>query len=206
MADDRTPIDPDELDELLSAELDGELDAVARERGMSTAELSARLRATPGAEPRRVALTAARDLLAHAPEIDELVAARLRAKAVRAAVADEADLRSARARRRYRFVAAVAGVAAVGVGVVALATGLNGQRGTSKSAGASAADAPAAVPSSSATRPPAFSYAPAGAQPTALGTFSDKRSLALAAVGHVPRRHSTRDGDRASFRRWPSSI
>ena len=50
-----------------------------RRRGLRRAR-----RATPGADERRAALAAARDLLVGSPEIDELLAARLRAKAVRA--------------------------------------------------------------------------------------------------------------------------
>jgi len=184
MNDDRAPIEPNELDELLSAELDDELDEMARDRGVSAAELRDRLRAAPDVDRRRAALAAARDLLSQAPEIDELVAARLHAKAVRAADADGAERRDARTHRRARMFVAVGGIAAASVGVVALAAGLNGRQGASKSAGAArSADAPVASTSPS----PALGYG-ANDHPAvaALGTFTDQHALALAAVGRAP--------------------
>ena len=90
MDDHTSPLQPDELDELLSADLDGELAAAALDLGLSTDDAAARLRATPGMAERRAALAAARDLLREPTEIEELLAARLRAKAVRAAEQDNA--------------------------------------------------------------------------------------------------------------------
>ena len=57
------PLDADTVDELLSAELDGEFDAAARDVGLSVTDARARLDATPGARERRSALAAARDAL-----------------------------------------------------------------------------------------------------------------------------------------------
>src|SRR5262249_21198363 len=87
MNNDPAPLEPDELDELLSADLDGDLADAARERGSDVETARARIAATPGAPERRAALAAARELLAEAPELSELDAARLRADAVRAAEA-----------------------------------------------------------------------------------------------------------------------
>ena len=55
MDDDTTPLQPEELDELLSAELDDELEAAERDLGLSAGAAAARLRATPGAAERRAA-------------------------------------------------------------------------------------------------------------------------------------------------------
>ena len=112
MSDDTSPLEPDELDELLSAELDGELEAAARDLALSVDQVSSRLRATPGVDDRRIALAAARDLLAEPPELDELLAARLRAKAVRAAEEVSAARVDDRRRRRQRMLLAAGGLAA----------------------------------------------------------------------------------------------
>ncbi len=148
---------PSEIDELLSAELDGELADAAADLGITEAEARARLASTPGIEQRRAALSRARDALTAAPELDELVAARLRAKAVRAAAGERSrddDSRRARRRDRWLAVAGVAAAAAVVLGLVAT-VGHNGTgskslaRGVTPTANPAQANAGAAAPTSS---------------------------------------------------------
>jgi len=188
MRDDLPPYAGDELDEFLSAEIDGELDAAARDLGVDVNDVRARLRATTGADDRRAALVQARALLADPPEIDELLAARLRAKAVRAA-ADEHSARTLeRQRRRRQMVLGAGGIAAATVAVVALAGGLNSQSGGTPAASGkptTVADAPAAGGDGSTVKLPTPEGTPS------LGSFTDKRSLANAAIASTATRRST---------------
>jgi hypothetical protein len=179
--DDTTPFQPDELDELLSAELDGELDAAARDLGLSADQAATRLRATPGAADRRAALAAARDLLSATPEIEELLAARLRAKAVRAAD-DENETRDGDRRdRRRRMLLAVGGIAAAIAAVFGVAAGLNASRSGTNSA---SKPARASAPEKTATSKERV-LGPA----SSLGKFSDARALAQAAVSRIAPLH-----------------
>jgi hypothetical protein len=174
MTDDHAPLESDQLDELLSADLDGELDAAARDLGLTRAEVEARLRATPGVDERRRALASARDQLASLPELDELLEARLRAKAVRIADDRVASHRATRRERRRRVLQAVGGIAAAAALVLAVGAALRHDSGSSsKSAGGVPALGPAAIHSQSPQ--------PSAAK-DALGTFADARSVALAAV------------------------
>jgi hypothetical protein len=184
MNDDTTPFQPDELDELLSAELDGELDAAARDFGLSADQVTARLRATPGASDRRAALAAARDLLSEPPEIEELLAARLRAKALRAADDETATRAGDRRDRRRRMLLTAVGIAAAIVAVVGIAAGVNATR-SGTNAAKSKATAAAPNPEKAAT-----ANEPAGATGSALGKFSDLHALAQAAVSHAPPLHN----------------
>jgi hypothetical protein len=179
MSDDLTPYEPEQLDELLSAELDNELDAAATDLGVTVEEISARLRATPGAERRRAALVAARDLLAQPFDVDELVMARLRAKAVRAADDTNEAQREARKRRRQRMFLSATGVAAAIAVVFALAAGVSGNRGGAKSSGAPVSGD--AAPERSAG-PGGKNATASGPGHTALGSYSDVHRLALSAV------------------------
>src|SRR5262249_30222124 len=135
MNDDAAPLEPGELDELLSADLDGELAAAAREHGSDLETIRARIAATPHAPERRAALAAARDVLAEPPELAELVAARLRAKAVRAAAATGEAREAARRDRRHRVLLTVSGVAAaiLVVAAIAVAVGRSGSSSRSSS-------------------------------------------------------------------------
>jgi hypothetical protein len=171
MNDDTSPFEPNELDELLSAELDGELDAAARDLGLSMAELSERRRVTPGAEDRRAALAAARDLLSEPPGIEELLAARLRAKAVRAGEEEHASRREDRRRRRRQIVLASGGLAAAIAAVVGIAAGLSASRSGTSADGAEHAVAAPAAPKPTTPGPA-----------SALGPFTSVHALALAAV------------------------
>jgi hypothetical protein len=117
-----TPLDPEVVDELLTAELDGEFASAADDLGLSAQDAHARLAATPGVDARRAALVHARDLLATPPELDELLTQRLVAKALRASEqAGVAHRRAAGERRRSIWVAAgsVAAALLVVVGLVA---------------------------------------------------------------------------------------
>lgn len=81
------PLPDDVLDELLSAELDGELDAAAADHGFSLAEARLRVEATPGSQRRRDALRAARDAMTVEP-LDDLTRRRLLGAASAGAPAD----------------------------------------------------------------------------------------------------------------------
>jgi hypothetical protein len=115
------PLSSEQVDDLLSAELDGEFDAAAADLGLDPAEARARLAASAGVDARREALAAAQEAVATPVEIDELLEARLRTKAVRAFTAErDATSRQVQRARRTRVLGAVAGVAAAAAGVVAL--------------------------------------------------------------------------------------
>jgi hypothetical protein len=183
-----------ELDELLSAELDGELGAVAADLGLGLDEVTARIRATPGADERRSALAAARDVLGEVPEIDELLAARLRAKAMRTHSALHAQSDAVRRRRGRRIFATAGGIAAA-IAVIAGIAVAGGQHGGKESASSKAASAPLPSTSAAPERTPAAAGAPnASAQNSqrqaialrpVLGPFTDARTLALAAVSRA---------------------
>lgn len=181
MTDDTTPDEPelaiagDDIDELLSAELDGELDAAARDLGLTGEQARARLRATTGVDERRRALATARDLLARPPEIDDLLDARLRAKAVRAAEEIVTARTADRRERRRHLLQVVGGIAAAVVAVFAISAGMRGEHSSSKT---SAAAAPAAGPTENGSGRAAHPGTPG----TDLGTFADTRRAALAAV------------------------
>jgi hypothetical protein len=137
MNDEAAPLQPEELDEVLSADIDGELAAAASDRGCDDDVLRARIAATPGSAARREALVAARRALADAPQLDELVAARLRAKAVQAAEAGEGDRRAAQPRRRKQRLLTASGIAAAILVFAAVAVALrHSGSSTSKSSSA----------------------------------------------------------------------
>ncbi|MDQ1380142.1 MAG: hypothetical protein QOJ71_861, partial [Actinomycetota bacterium] len=169
------PFEPDELDELLSADLDGELEAAARDFGLSIEEVTARLRATSGGAERRAALAAARDRLARAPELDELLDARLRAKAVRAAEDEIAARASQRRERRRHALQAVSGFAAAAVVVIGVSAALRHDSASSK-----ATSAPARSVESGGSARGAPTQATTNQR--SLGSFSDVHSLGTAAV------------------------
>jgi hypothetical protein len=129
------PLTPDAVDELLSAELDGDLDAAARALGLSTSEALAQLAATPGIDARRRALTRARDLIAARAPLELPIEDRL----IRTAMAQD-DLSLVRARRdrrdrQWRVLVAVGSVAAAVAVVVGVGVGLSTtQQGASSKA------------------------------------------------------------------------
>jgi hypothetical protein len=117
------PLTPDDVDTLLSAELDGEFESAARDLALSAAEARDRLDATPGVDERRHAITRARDLIATPPPLSSTLEDRLIATAM--APEDLATKREQRGERdrartsRRIFIAAgsVAAAIAVVVGV-----------------------------------------------------------------------------------------
>jgi hypothetical protein len=117
------PLPPEQLDELLSADLDGEFDDAARDFGMEPADARERIAVTPGAKERELSLAVARAALAEVPTLDDAIATRLRAEAT--APADEpqeVDDLAARRRKRYRVLAstgAIAAACALVLGIVA---------------------------------------------------------------------------------------
>jgi hypothetical protein len=180
-----SPFEPDQLDEVLTAELDGELDAVARDFGLDAEELSARLRATPGVAERRAALTAARERLAQVPELDELAAARLRNAALLEA-AHERAYRTNGTRRRGGWLLAAGGIAAAVVAIAGLAVAIGGH--TTSDSKASSSPAPRAGRANSpATTAPKSTVA-------SLGAFTDERALAQSAVARGQAATSNQSG------------
>lgn len=136
------PFTPDAVDELLSAELDGDLDGAARALGLSESEARARLAATPGIDARRLALTRARDLIAARPSFELPDADRL----IRAAMArdDLALVRERRGRRerQWRVLVAAGSVAAAVAVVVGVGVNTMQDDDSSKAALSSPATAP----------------------------------------------------------------
>jgi hypothetical protein len=176
---DHSPLQPDQLDEVISADLDGELDAAAHDLGLDAETLSARVRTTPGAAERRAALAAARAALAQVPELDELAAARLRSTALLAAEREHAHRdRASRPlggtdRRSRNWLVAVAGTAAAVAAIGGLAVAIGHTPSSSKS---SSSAGPNEAPES-----PGAAKAAAGSVGS-LGTFGNVHSLALTAV------------------------
>lgn len=122
------PLSPDILDELLSADLDGEFDRAAAELGFSPDAARTAMEAAPGVAARRSAITRARDLLSTQPELDKEREARLVTAALSAAAAERAaapqtatPLRRHRSRNAWRALAGVGAAAAVIAGIVAVA-------------------------------------------------------------------------------------
>jgi hypothetical protein len=117
-----TPLTSEQVDELLSAELDGELASAAVDLGLDPDRVDDLLAASPGVDERRRDLAAARVAIATVEPLDELTAARLRSNALAAAddADDEEDAGGSRARRRVEWasVAALVAVAVVIFGVV----------------------------------------------------------------------------------------
>lgn len=175
------PINPDHLDELISADLDGELDRAASELGYPAPAVRAAF-ATAAASRRRVALAQARERLGVIPALGPDDSRRL---VLGALARTEDDLARARAqhatRRRFagsgRVLIAVGSAAAAIAVVFALASTANNS-GSSKS---SAASAPITL-----TPPPG--PAPKSAAPLDLGNVSHPgvlRSKAAAALKHA---------------------
>jgi hypothetical protein len=120
MTDLPLPLSPDQIDELLSADIDGEFDAAAVDLGLDPADARARLAATAGVSERRAALSQVHDLVAAVPELDELTAARVRSRAIEESAGARADAQRRRHRgRRLGIVGGIAAAFLLVVGVVA---------------------------------------------------------------------------------------
>lgn len=144
------PLSADARDELLSADIDGELDRAAAELGFTPEAARAALDASPDASARRDALMRARDLLSDPPTLDSGAEDRLvtialaRAADERLAISrsnpprDVTALPAHRFQNAWRILVGVGTAAAVIAGVVALSAsnpaGLKSSSSASKSA------------------------------------------------------------------------
>lgn len=165
------PLDPETLDELLSAELDGELERAAVELGFTPEAARAALEETPEISRRRDAIARARARLAAPPPLDPAVELRL-AEVALAAKTDEVAVRRSRRHGReqaWRIVVAAGSAAAVVAGIVALAA--TGHQSESKSSTASTATI--AVPKSAPAKPATAS----DRAPVVFGDVSDPKVL-----------------------------
>jgi hypothetical protein len=186
---DTPPFTAEQVDELLSAELDGEFDAAARDLGLDPADARDRLAAeVPGLVARRAALGAARDVLAELPVVDELVVARVRAKAVKAAAAEHQVGQVTRTHRVRRLTAIAGGVAAAIAVIAGLAFTLQQDNGS-----ASKSSAPAPHENARALTPNASrATTPGGAEAVDLGAVADVPALVARANSQAtPRDEST---------------
>lgn len=169
-----TPLTDDQVDELLSAEIDGEFDAAARDLGLEPSDARERLALhVPGLAARRRALGRARDALAELPPVDELVVARVRAKAARTAVAEQETARTTRAHRLRRLTTIAGGLAAAIAVVAGLALAMQHDGGSSSKTGA--ALSPQARPSEPA--PKSAAGATPAPQAADLGAVADVSAL-----------------------------
>jgi hypothetical protein len=134
MNDTPAPLTADQVDDLLSAELDGELAAAAHDLGLDLAEAQVRLKATPGVAERRAQLAAASAAVADVPELDDVTEARLRAAAVAAARDEARDLRTRR-RRAWMSAGAAAAVVVAVLGIAAVGNHNSQSSGENKAAG-----------------------------------------------------------------------
>ena len=158
---DPTPLSAEQIDELISADLDGEFDAAARDLGFDPSSARAALDAAPGTDQRRATMRAARAHLGEVRDMDELLAARLRAKAVREAERDAPAAHTNRA----RWFGAMSAVAATIVIIAGVAFAMN-RSTTAKNSNTAVKRAPVAglVP-----RSPQFVGS--------LGEFADARGV-----------------------------
>jgi hypothetical protein len=116
----------DVLDELISADIDGEFDRAATELGFEPSAARAAMEGTPGGAARRDALMRARSVFSTPPPLDPereamLVADALAAADARAARPAPTRLRRHRVQNAWRTVAAVGAAAAVIAGIVTIA-------------------------------------------------------------------------------------
>jgi hypothetical protein len=157
------PLSPDLVDELLSAELDDEFDAAARELGLEPATARARLAATPGVEQRRAALARAQAFVAsdEGDALDDVTRRRLVSRALDGAPPLAHHTAHHRARTWTVRAGALAGAAAALVGVIVLLGHSGGGEGA-KSSGAAIAAAPATPPTTVAPPAANHSFAAAG--------------------------------------------
>lgn len=120
MTDSPAPLSPAVVDELLSAELDGEFDAAAADHDLDPAAARARLDATPGIDERRTALAAARPALAVTPVADDVRARMIATAVATAAPTDELGTRREQRGRQARLVIGLSAAAAAVLLIVGL--------------------------------------------------------------------------------------
>ena len=113
------PLSPEVVDELLSAELDGEFDAAARDLGLDPVAARAQLDARPGIAERRAALAQASGALA-VPPLSDTVREHLVRVAIDAGPKDELAGRRNRRRQVFTVGGSIAAAVLVVVGAVAV--------------------------------------------------------------------------------------
>jgi hypothetical protein len=165
---DPRPLTPDTVDALLSAELDGELDAAAADLGLSAEQARAQLDSVPGVAERRRALGDGRDRIAARPDLALADRDRLVARALAAATVSELRPRRDRSQTARRVLVAAGSVAAAVAVVLGIANLLHG---TSASR-SSAPEAASALPTTAKA-----SETPGPAHPQSAGDFGDVTSL-----------------------------
>ena len=173
-----------QVDELLSAELDGEFDAAAADLGLQPDEARERLALVADVDARRDDLRAARDAVAAVDPVDEITEARWRAAAMDAFRADIGTDRPAAVRPRARraWLYGAGAVAAACAGVFALSTAMH----TSTKTTSVAASSPA--PTAPATTAPGR-VSPAAGSPTsvfAYGAYDAPAELAPHVASLLP--------------------
>ena len=138
MTDPTRPLNHETLDEVLSADIDGELDRAATDLGLTPDEARAAIAGAPDADIRRRALEAARDRFSTQPTLEPAIVSQLVAAALSQATAP-IPIRSHRRQRVWRTLAGAAAAAAVIAGVVALAAKNPGSEVKSSSTAAAGA-------------------------------------------------------------------
>jgi hypothetical protein len=119
------PLSPDIVDELLSAELDGEFDRAAADLGFNAVDARTALDAAPGIAERRAALNRARERLAERPVLEAERETHLISAAIDRLADDFRDVPDRRrwfSKNRRALVAAAAAAAVVAAIVVVAAT------------------------------------------------------------------------------------
>lgn len=130
----------DDTDEALSALVDGELDAFARERGLTEDAARARLEAWPEAEARLAELDRARaSMQVPVPELDDVTRRRLVRGASNAAPKPYAPAPRSRSWLAIAAVAAAGLLVVIGIGVAISSMGGGGESKSSQSAATGAA-------------------------------------------------------------------
>ena len=170
-----TPLPPGTLDELLSADIDGELERAAADHGLPLDAARAAIGA-PEAAARRAALVRARDLVAPAVPLEPADADRLVAGALEQA-RHENELAAARRRRSRvdaarRVAIAAASIVVVFGGIAVLA------RGTSSSSKSSGSKALSASPTNESAQSRSLA--------SALGDVSTRDALRNKVLQRLP--------------------
>jgi hypothetical protein len=178
------PLAPDVVDELLSADLDGDFAAAARDHGLDVATARARLAATAGVDARRAQLEAAQRSLS--TPLAPLGTDTRHALLAAAHAGAEGRVDELARRRERRWPARLGGIAAaaaallVVVGLaVSIATTGSGDDDDSSAAGGAASDTSAATSDDALTAAPE-SAAPPAAFARDFGAIDDAAGLRAA--------------------------
>ncbi len=118
-----SPLNPETLDELLSADIDGELADAAADLGLTLGEATAAIEAAPGSGARRAALVRARGLIGTPAPLSESEELWLVGAAIARSTDELRTLRERprRARQALTAIGSAAAAAAVIAGIVVLA-------------------------------------------------------------------------------------